>query len=227
MRAPDRAPLAEGYFMKKQLALPQQPGHDGSQGQLWDELDVNTLWVHVLRGTPLDQMGVNGIAVYIMLKTYTDLADGTAFPGIDTLADRLQTSRDTVERALNRLIELGLITREKDPRNRRRNLYRFHEQLPLVRKSDNVPAGSASVRYVPVELQKLLEQLQVFARTGERPTGPQIVINLSLQIGDNNTQNVQNVTVSGGVGPGTMASHEAISQIKRLLGAKDVEGQQD
>lgn len=195
----------------------QQPGHDDAQQQLWEELDVNTLWVHVLRGTPLDDMGMNGIAVYVMLKTYTTIGDGTAWPSISTLAKRLKTSPDTVERAIKNLLELKLITREKHPKNRRQNMYRFHEQLPLVRKADQMPAGSASVRYEPLELQKLLEQLQAYARTGARPAGPQIVINLSLQIGDNNVQNVQNVVIADGAGSSTGTSLEEISKIRRIL----------
>jgi hypothetical protein len=98
-------------------------------------------------------------------------------------------------------------------------MYRFHEQLPIVRKSDREPVGSASVQYVPVELQRLLDDLQAFARTGARPSGPQIVINLSLQIGNNNTQNVQNVTVSSGVGRSTATSIEEISKIRGVLSA--------
>jgi predicted transcriptional regulator len=181
------------------------------QGELWEELDVDAIWVHVLRSTPLDLMGINAIAVYVMLKTYTDLEDGTSFPGMDELAQRLQTSRDTVERAVDRLVELEVVTKEKDPRNKRRNRYRFVEHLPLVRKSDRVPAGTASVNYVPLELQQMLKQLSSFAKTGDNP-GPQIVINLTLQIGDNNTQNVQNIVMDG-----SEKSKEAIAEMRRKL----------
>lgn len=185
-----------------------------NQGNLWDELDADTIWVHVLRSTPLDAMGINAIAVYVMLKTYTDLNNGTAFPGVDTLAERLKTSRDTVERALRRLRELKLLDWDKDPENRKRNRYRFTEQLPLVTKSDRTPAGTASVPYVPTGLQDFLNELKAFAKNGT-PTGPQIVINLSLQIGDNNVQNVQNVVVEG-----SSVSQDAIAEIKRKLAPK-------
>jgi predicted transcriptional regulator len=189
----------------------QQPGHDDTQGQLWEELDVNSLWVHVLRSTPLDEMGINAIAVYVMLKTYSNLEDGTSFPGLDELARRLKTSRDTVERALGRLIDLKVITREKDPRHLRRNLYRFVEHVPLVRTRDKAPAGTAAINYVPLEMQAFIDELKNFAKTGNKP-GPQIVINLTLQIGDNNTQNVQNITMDG-----SEASRDAIAAMRMKL----------
>lgn len=165
-----------------------------AQGQLWEELDINTLWVHVLRGTPLDEMGINGIAVWLMLKTYTSLQTGWAYPGTATLARRLGCSKDTVERALAHLLKLGVLQKHKVGRHME---YSFIEKLPVLTR-DDLPVGETSMRYLPLDFQRMLSELKEFAKTGHPPgAGINVTLNITMVTGEHATVNVQNVTLNG------------------------------
>ena len=50
--------------------------------------------------------------VYIFLKDHAD-KDGTCWPGINTIAAGVSLSRSTVKRALNDLINAGLVEKSK------------------------------------------------------------------------------------------------------------------
>jgi len=185
------------------------------QVPLWEELDVDTLWVHIMRGMPLDEMGINAIAVYVMLKTYTALDSGDAWPSIPTLARRLKTSDDTIGRALNVLLDLKLIEKHKVGRS---NRYNFVEQLPIMTKTDQLPVGQAAVRYLPLQMQAILSQLKDFARTGSSP-GINITINLTAITGEHAQVNVNNISMAPV--PGEPVSQSDISTtlagIRRML----------
>lgn len=204
------------------------PGPATGQAQLWDELDVNLLWVHVLRGAPLDKMGVNGIAVYVMLKTYTELGDGKAVAKVPEIASRLQISVPTVERALKKLIDLGLIERERitDPKaDRRQNKYTFKEKVWLRDKATKEPLGELEFGdYRPRETGGQLEEARQRVLLGQ-PLPPTVVVNMynvNIQVGDNNVQN--NVVVTPAEpGQGTQMSREAIAQIRGMLKLRNID----
>ena len=50
--------------------------------------------------------------VYIFLKDHAD-KDGTCWPGINTIAAGVSLSRSTVKRALNDLVNAGLVEKSK------------------------------------------------------------------------------------------------------------------
>jgi DNA-binding transcriptional ArsR family regulator len=185
------------------------------QSGLWEELDVNTMWVHVLRGTPLDDMGINAIAVYVMLKTYTNLESGVAFPSITTLATRLQTSEDTVGRAMNRLLELGLIEKT---RVGRKNHYYFVERLPITTKIDQLEVGQAAVRYLPLQLREMMSELQGFARNGAPPgAGINITLNITAVTGEHATVNIQNVSMGATPAEQKPSMNEILEGVRERL----------
>lgn len=157
------------------------------QGQLWEELDTQAMWVHLLRSAPLDAMGINGIAVYVMLKTYTNINTGVSFPSVKTLSKRLSCSADTVERALTKLFELGLLDKKKVGR---RNHYSFIEHIPVLSKRDGLQVGVSKMRYLPLEFQSMLRDLKTYAKSGVHPgDGINVTFNVTLVNGDNNTVN--------------------------------------
>jgi DNA-binding transcriptional regulator YhcF (GntR family) len=205
--------------------VPHQPGRNGDQAQLWDELDVNLLWVHVLRGAPLDRMGVNGIAVYVMLKTYTSLEDGKAQAKVPEIANRLNISVPTVERALKHLSELGLIERSRPTgpgADRRQTQYTFKEKVWLRDRNSQEAVGELHFGdYRPRETGQQLEAARARVRAGQ-PLPPQVVINMynvNVQVGDNNVQN--NVVIAPA--SGSEISREAIAQIRGMLKLRNID----
>jgi DNA-binding Lrp family transcriptional regulator len=204
----------------------QLPGPTVSQGQLWDELDVNLLWVHVLRGAPLDKMGVNGIAVYVMLKTYTSLDDGKALAKVPEIASRLNISVPTVERALRHLVELGLVERGRPTSrdaDKRMTEYTFKEKVWLRdRRSQDAVGELQFGDYRPRETGAQLEEARARVKAGQ-PLPATVIVNMynvNVQVGDNNVQN--NVVIAPAPGQGTV-SQEAIAQIRGILKLRNID----
>lgn len=202
------------------------PGPATGQAQLWDELDVNLMWVHVLRGAPLDKMGVNGIAVYVVLKTYTKIDTGKALAKTADLAARLSMSVPTCERALKKLVDLGMIARGKpsDPSvDQRLTEYTFKEKVWLRDRESRKAVGELQFGdYKPLETGKQLDAARKRVKSGQGlpPTVIVNMYNVNVQIGDNNVQN--NVFVAPAE-PGTPISRENIAQIKGFLKLRDIE----
>jgi DNA-binding Lrp family transcriptional regulator len=202
------------------------PGPPDGQNQLWDELDVNFLWVHVLRGAPLDKMGVNGIAVYVMLKTYTNLGDGKALATVPDIASRLRISVATVERAIKHLVELGLVERGRPTSgdaDRRLTEYTFKEKVWLKdRKSQEAVGELQFGNYLPLETGKQLEAARLRVKAGQ-PLPTTVVVNMynvNVQVGDNNVQNNMVIVPANG---STGVSQEAIAQIKGILKLRNID----
>lgn len=202
------------------------PGPATGQAQLWDELDVNLLWVHVLRGAPLDEMGTNGIAVYVMLKTYTELGNGKAIAKVPEIASRLKISVPTVERALKHLVSLGLIERGKPTgpdADKRQTVYTFKEKVWLRDKASQTAVGELQFGdYLPKKTGAQLEAARARVLAG-KPLPPTVVVNMynvNVQVGDNNVQNNVVIAPSGG---GTEISQEAIAQIRGILKLRNID----
>jgi hypothetical protein len=72
-----------------------------------EELKAETTWFHVFRdmilGGEMAKMGPYGFAVYCVIKAHTDLNDGEAFPGIETIARESGISVPQVKREIPKL----------------------------------------------------------------------------------------------------------------------------
>lgn len=166
------------------------------QGELWNELKVQHLWIHVVRGKIHDgeiaRVGAVPFCVYITIKSHTDMETGTAFPSIPTIAKLVGVSNDTVERALKKLVEAGLLEVEKKGR---RNSYSIIEEVQLV-DTNGQHWGSAKRKYASLKYGSFIEDLRSLARSGNFPGDPNITLNVTVNVhnivqGDNS-----NVTVA-------------------------------
>jgi DNA-binding transcriptional ArsR family regulator len=87
------------------------------QPELWEELKVENHWFHVVRAMiqrdKIAEMGVYAWAVYCVLKSYAALDTGKSYPGRDAIAKHVGISLDTVDRALTKLDEMGIVARRK------------------------------------------------------------------------------------------------------------------
>ncbi len=94
----------------------------------------NFFWAH---NAIFDKWGANlkgnGIAVYLCLVRHAN-NDGTCYPSLNTIAKKCGICRNTVIRTIDKLVELGLIVREKrdSQKGRTSNLYTIVDISEIV-----------------------------------------------------------------------------------------------
>lgn len=172
------------------------------QGELWDELHLEHHWFHIVRSMlvrgQLAEMGANAWAVYCVIKAHTSLSDGRAWPSQSKIATMVGLSVDTVSRATDRLIVLGLVSKRKKGNH---NEYFLIEKVPMTSKNGTVVAfGNAT--YVPLQFEKIINQMKEFAKSGGITTKSPMHITLNMPItivnqGANSTFNINNVSIQG------------------------------
>lgn len=154
-------------------------------GELWDELKVDSLWIHVvrgqIRGRVIAEIGMPAYCTYIAIKAHTDLDTGNSGPSVETLAWLLGVDRKTVSRALTTLIDAGMLRVEK---HGRKNRYEVIEQINLVAPSGE-PVVTGHRKYIPTGFGDFVEELKRLARTGNLPGDKNITINVTFNVQQN------------------------------------------
>lgn len=114
--------------------------------------------------------------LYAVLATFADWKDGSAWPSRRTLAERLDTSTDSIDRWTRELLKAGCVTVEKrtDPGNPSRNLtniYYLHRVAPSrkntatpARKSTATPGRKDTAQTRPSSNETHLEHTLVIKR---------------------------------------------------------------
>lgn len=176
-----------------------------AQGELWEELKVEKLWFHIVNGMitngHMKDMGVMGWAVYCVVKSHANLNTGDSFPSIKRIAELIGVSHDTIQRAMNRLAELGFINADKSGKH---NRYTIKESIPMTTSAGEI-FGYGEKQYIPTKFQEFVTELEHFAKSGNIPADKNITINVTFNVqnitqrdGGNVTMNVQSVQVAGG-----------------------------
>jgi DNA-binding transcriptional regulator YhcF (GntR family) len=171
------------------------------QPELWEELKLENQWFHVVRAMiqrdKIAEMGVYAWAVYCVLKSYAALDTGKSYPGRDAIAKHVGISLDTVDRALTKLDEMGIVARKKLGRS---NSYELTEQIPMTAANGEV-AMHGEAKYVPMQFQQVLDQLKAFAAIGSMPGGLEvkIVLNANFLTGSHATVNNYNAPAVVGI----------------------------
>lgn len=151
-------------------------------GELWDELRVENLWIHVVRGLIKDkviaQVGTAAFCVYVAIKAHTDLNTGNAWPSVALLSDQVGVSKDTVLRSLKTLVDAGLLKVEKIGR---KNTYAVIEKINIVAQSGDA-WGSGQRKYVASGFGNFVDELKTLARTGNIPGDKNITINVTVNV---------------------------------------------
>jgi hypothetical protein len=168
------------------------------QGEIWEELKVEHHWFHVVRSMimrgKIRDMGVNAWAVYCVLKAHTALDTGKAWPSQSLIAKLLGISVDTVARATDRLIELGVVTKTKEGN---KNNYRLTEEIPMTSMQGDLVAV-AQRDYSPMAFMGFVKELQAWAKDGNTQLDKEIKIVMNVNVinqGDNSTVNIQQITM--------------------------------
>lgn len=153
-----------------------------ARGEPWEEKTVKALWFHIVReqvqSGEIARVGAVPWAVYCAVKSHTNLETGNAFPSTARLAELTGVSHDTVQRALKKLAEAGLIDVVKQ--RGRGNSYSVNERVPMQDKDGNTWA-TGDRKYVPLQFTNFIAELQRLAKTGNMPTDKGITINLVVQ----------------------------------------------
>lgn len=160
------------------------------QGELWDELKVEGMWVHVTNGIVtkglLAEMGAVAWAVYTVIKVHANMETGKSRPSVRRIADLVGMSHDTVHRAINRLVELDLISIGKAGKT---NEYVIQEKIHLT-TLEGEPFGIAERPYAPLQFQQFISQLKAFASSGNIPGDRNIQINVTFNLHQGDVVNV-------------------------------------
>jgi len=164
------------------------------RGEPWQEKTVKALWFHIVReqvqSGEIARVGAVPWAVYCAVKSHTGLETGDAFPSNARIATLVGVSLDTVQRALKKLAEAGLVNAVK--RRGRGSSYSVNEKIPMESK-DGEPWATAEKKYIPLQFSNFVDELNRLAKTGNLPTDKSITINLVIQ----NNYLAENSTVIG------------------------------
>jgi len=153
-------------------------------------MNAETTWFHLFRsmivGGDLKEMGAPAFAVYCTIKAHVDFSTGAAFPSVARIQELTGTSKSSVLRCLQRLEELGFLSKEKVGR---KNVYTLREKVN-INDHEGRPEAVATWDYLPRTVQDAQAELKNFLLTGKQD-GSIIHIehlNLQVNIGGTNTQ---------------------------------------
>jgi DNA-binding transcriptional regulator YhcF (GntR family) len=153
-----------------------------ASGEPWEEKTVKALWFHIVReqvqSGEIARVGAVPWAVYCAVKSHTGLETGDAFPSNARIAALVGVSMDTVQRALKKLAEAGLVSAVK--RRGKGSSYSVTEKIPLD-DAKGEPWATAERKYIPLQFTNFVAELQRLATTGNLPTDKGITINLVVQ----------------------------------------------
>jgi hypothetical protein len=193
-----------------------------NQAELFDGLSVDNHWFHVMRGGIrrglIAQLGTTPWAVYCVLKANTDLGTGTSNIGQPKIADLTGLSVDTIARATDKLIKMGLVRKSRVGRH---SEYMLIEEVPMTRRGEGgqvVDVATARRDYVPVQFQDMIAQLQALVRDGAALKDKSIQINFNLITGEHATVTINQ---TGGITPGMGAVRSSVVDVADKLRAID------
>lgn len=190
------------------------------QNELWPDLKTEHQWYHIVRSTimrgDMAKMGTVAWAVYSVLKAHTSLNDGKSWPSQARIAELVGCSVDTVARATEKLIEMEYVKRTKKGN---RNEYIMKESIPVTTQQGQMIARGEST-YVPMQFERIINDIKTFAESGAIRTGSPVEIKLNINIiqqGDNSTVNINNVEVKSDDNSANQAYTLLVNKLNKLV----------
>lgn len=137
-------------------------------------------WIRVMSsiiktGDTLKEAGPVAFTVMCVLRAYKNVGSwGSTWPSVATIAERMGKSKITIHKALNKLEELGLITRKTIGRA---NTYELRELYPVGAEEDpKQELKRYSSPYEPTQATDIIQQVKEAVKTGTIPAGSVIRI---------------------------------------------------
>lgn len=110
------------------------------------------------------EMGPHAFTLYSMIKSYVSMDEPDAFPSIDTLIQDTGMSKSTIIRSIQKLVEMGYLSKQLVGRN---TVYRVVERIQVLDDAGDVQAV-ASWEYVPKHAVNAISELKELFKQGLR-----------------------------------------------------------
>ena len=171
-------------------------------------------WFHFFRtmiqNDTWAKMSLAAAKLYPVIKSYCNAENGAAFPSYSTLELKSGLSRKTVTVALKELGKLELLTEKKS--NSKVTVYALQETFHLQHPVSGVEI-SQSVPYISQMMQKFIEDLQAFCKTGAPGMHLHITMPIHLGTGDN--------IITHGTHIGNISDRDGAADILKMLEEKE------
>lgn len=141
------------------------------------------------------EIGANCFIVWAAIKTHADFNTGHAWPSIRRLAELTGMSVNTVQKALNGLVEANLLKVLKEGNQRTSTRYMARERLDV--KIGNRLLCRIVIDYVPAMIRSQLHKISETLKSGER--NPDAFTQVEIIPGDGFAWNPQTGTLQGAI----------------------------
>lgn len=150
-----------------------------TQGELFQ---AETSWFHIFRhmveNGDVAAMGSHAVAVYLVIKSFTNFSTGRAFPAIETIVDKSGVSKRQVIESLKTLEKFEYLIKERVGRN---NVYKLREKIE-IHDSEGRPSAVATWDYLPSTVKEAQAELKKFIMTGIADGKVVMIENLNLNV---------------------------------------------
>ena len=111
-------------------------------------------------------MGPGPVAVYLVIKAYSNWRDGKSFPSMKLICEKSGLSKPTVIQHIKKLEEFGYILRESGKHAGCSNRYTVREKV-YIHNEGNEMAAVASWDYLPATVKAAVAELKNVALKGD------------------------------------------------------------
>ena len=136
-----------------------------------EQLRAQTTWFHVFKSMvesgDVAKMGSGPVAIYLVIKAYTNWRDGKAFPSTKTICEKAVMGRASVMIHIKTLEDFGYLRRESGRAGGRVNLYTLREKVELKNSSTGEPEAVASWDYLPSTVKTAVQEIRNVALKGD------------------------------------------------------------
>jgi len=167
------------------------------QNELFDkraDLSYFRIYSSMISSGDVAKMGVGAFGLFGILRAYTNWQTGVAIPSIPKLTEMSGASRPTVEKYLNKLVELGyldVVKREGAP-----NRYTTKDKIMAIDNVAQQPELLVS-QHIPAVFDKVRNQMKGYlAESGVAQDAKVLFQIQTLNITINNVSGDQNVTLN-------------------------------
>lgn len=197
--------------------LPPRP----EQGELFADSRFFILLSSLVSSQQLAKIKPHGLAVLVVLRCFADHRTGKAKITHRTIAKFAGISRHSVMRALDVLVEEGLVEKTQGALNSGDH-YRLIDRISVFDKQDQ-QVGEVVVPFQPQRTGAIIQELKNFLQSGQvsqEAKAHGMVFNINITINDNSTtinNNAETINLTLSSGP-TPEEQARVAFVKSLEG---------
>ncbi|HIA04762.1 MAG TPA: winged helix-turn-helix transcriptional regulator [Myxococcales bacterium] len=171
--------------------------HPAAQPSQLDLFEADMGFVQVFRSLIstglLAEIGASALAVLLVIKVSASYQTGESHISMRKIASQTGLSLPTVQMAIHKLEEAGLLAVSRRGKTRKRNFYVVKEMIPFQDARTEEGAGVINFPYIPRKNSVVKREIASFLKTGRTQEGSPIIIriqNLNIHTGSGDIQNV-------------------------------------